>query len=65
MSPSLWNILIIILVVAVLFGGVGRIPAIARMLGRAMGEFKKGVKEGEEEKEGKEPESIEKKEERK
>ena len=49
MSPSIWNILIIILVVAILFGGVGRIPVIARMLGRAMGEFKKGVKEGEEE----------------
>ena len=65
MSPHVVNILIIVLVIAVLFGGIGRIPAIARMLGRAMGEFKKGVKEGEEEKEEKEPESAEKTEEHK
>ena len=48
MRPGLWQILICIAVVALLFG-VSKIPEIARSLGRARGEFKKGLVEGEKE----------------
>ncbi|MEK7144990.1 MAG: twin-arginine translocase TatA/TatE family subunit [Patescibacteria group bacterium] len=43
------EIIVIILVVAVLFFGGGKIVDLARSLGRATGEFKKGKKEMEEE----------------
>ena len=43
------EIIIIILVVAVLFFGSGRITEFAKSLGRVTGEFKKGKKEVEEE----------------
>ncbi len=45
MRPGLWQILILILVVALIFGAK-KIPEIARALGRSSGEFKKGLKEG-------------------
>lgn len=48
MRPGPWQILICILVVAVLFGA-NKIPEIARSLGRAKGEFRKGLLEGENE----------------
>jgi sec-independent protein translocase protein TatA len=41
-GPELW---IIIALVVVLFGG-SRLPKIARNLGRAQGELKKGLSEG-------------------
>ena len=53
MRPSLVNIAIIIIALVLLFG-VSRIPAIARTLGRSIGEFKKGLKDGEIEKEDRE-----------
>ena len=40
-----WEILVIILVVAILFGAK-KIPELARSLGKAKGEFKKGMEEG-------------------
>ena len=43
-----WQIVICILVIAVLFGGK-KIPELARALGKAKGEFSKGLKEGEKE----------------
>ncbi len=43
-----WQIVICILVIAVLFGGK-KIPELARALGKAKGEFSKGLKEGEQE----------------
>ena len=43
------EIIIIVLVVAVLFFGSGRITEFAKSLGRVTGEFKKGKKEVEEE----------------
>ena len=46
MRPGPWQILICIAVVALLFGAK-KIPEIARSLGRAKGEFKKGLLEGE------------------
>lgn len=46
MRPGPWQILICILIVALLFGAK-KIPEIARSLGRAKGEFKKGLEEGE------------------
>ena len=47
-GPGPWQILICIAVVALLFGAK-KIPEIARSLGRAKGEFKKGLLEGEKE----------------
>jgi sec-independent protein translocase protein TatA len=45
MRPGLWQFLIVILIIAIIFGAK-KIPEIARALGRSSGEFKKGLKEG-------------------
>ena len=51
-----WQLVICIVVAFVLFGGAKKIPDLARSLGKAKGEFKKGLAEGEkEEAEQKEP----------
>ncbi|MFP3313193.1 MAG: twin-arginine translocase TatA/TatE family subunit [Thermocladium sp.] len=42
MLGSIWDWIILIAVVLVLFGGAGKLPEIFRSLGRAVGEFKKG-----------------------
>lgn len=47
MMPGPTQILVVIILIALLFGSK-KIPDIARSLGRSMGEFKKGQKEGEE-----------------
>jgi sec-independent protein translocase protein TatA len=41
-----WQLLVCLIVIALLFGGK-KIPDIARSLGKAKGEFKKGLAEGE------------------
>lgn len=46
MRPGLWQILIVLLICVVVFGGK-KIPELARSLGKAKGEFKKGLAEGE------------------
>ena len=46
MRPGLWQILIVIAIIALLFGAK-KIPELARSLGKAKGEFKKGLAEGE------------------
>ena len=48
MRPGPWQILICVIIIALLFGAK-KIPEIARSLGRAKGEFKKGLEEGEKE----------------
>ena len=45
MRPGLWQFLLVLLVIALIFGAK-KIPEIARALGRSSGEFKKGLKEG-------------------
>ena len=40
-----WDMVIILAVVALLFGGA-KLPKLARSLGSAKGEFEKGLKEG-------------------
>ena len=40
-----WQLFIVVVVIALLFGA-GKIPEIARSLGKAKGEFQKGLKEG-------------------
>jgi len=42
-----WQILVVAILVIVLFGGAKKIPELARSLGKAKGEFKKGTEEGE------------------
>ena len=49
-SLGFWEILLIVLVFLLLFGGK-KIPELARSLGKAKGEFKKGLAEGEKEEE--------------
>ena len=45
MRPGVWQVLICLVIVAVLFGA-NKIPELARNLGKAKGEFKKGLAEG-------------------
>ena len=45
MRPGLWQFLIVVLIIAIIFGAK-KSPEIARALGRSSGEFKKGLKEG-------------------
>lgn len=47
MRPGLWQILFVVLIAALVFGAK-KIPEIARALGRSSGEFKKGLREGNE-----------------
>ena len=46
MRPGFWQILIVIALAVVLFGAK-KIPELARSIGKAKGEFKKGTEEGE------------------
>ncbi len=39
--------LLVILVIVLLLFGASRLPEVARALGKSIGEFKKGLKEGE------------------
>ena len=48
MRPGLWQVLIFIAIIAILFGAK-KIPELARSIGKAKGEFKKGLVEGEKE----------------
>ncbi len=48
MRPGPIQILIVVVLIALLFGAK-KIPEIARSLGKAKGEFKKGLAEGEKE----------------
>ena len=51
-----WQLVICLIVAFVLFGGAKKIPDLAKALGKAKSEFKKGIAEGEkEEAEMKEP----------
>ena len=57
-----WQLVICIVIAFVLFGGAKKIPDLARSLGKAKSEFKKGLAEGEKEEaeseKAKEPEKI-------
>ena len=44
-----WQLLILLLIAFALFGGAKKIPELARSLGKAKNEFKKGLAEGEKE----------------
>ena len=62
MRPGFWQILIIVAIIAILFGAK-KIPELARSIGKAKGEFKKGLAEGEKEEaeaEGKSAKELEK-----
>ena len=42
-----WQVILCLALVFVLFGGAKKLPEMARALGKAKGEFKKGLAEGE------------------
>jgi len=44
--PGVWQIVLIIAIVLLFFGGK-KIPELMRGLGKGVGEFKKGIREGE------------------
>ena len=44
-----WQLIICLAVAFILFGGAKKIPELAKSLGKAKGEFKKGLAEGEKE----------------
>ena len=46
MRPGLWQLAIVLVIFVVLFGAK-KIPELARSIGKAKGELKKGLKEGE------------------
>ena len=46
MSPSIWQILIVVAIVVILFGA-NRIPQLGKSLGEAIRGFKKGISEDE------------------
>ena len=46
MRPGIWQVVIVLIVLVVLFGAK-KVPELARALGKAKGEFKKGLAEGE------------------
>ena len=48
MRPGFWQVAIVVAIIVVLFGA-RKIPELARSLGKAKGEFKKGLVEGEKE----------------
>ena len=48
------EILIIVIVIVILFGGASRLPELAKSLGKAIKEFKKSMKAVEDDIEGKE-----------
>jgi TatA/E family protein of Tat protein translocase len=41
-----WGIVAAVAAVLIIFGGAKKLPEIARSVGRAQGEFKKGLREG-------------------
>ena len=43
--PGIWEIILILVVVLILFGAK-RLPELSRSLGKSLGEFKKGREEG-------------------
>lgn len=49
MLSSIWDWLVLLIVILVLFGGAKKIPELARGLGRAAGEFRRGQIEVEKE----------------
>jgi len=49
-----WQLAIVLIIAFVLFGGAKKIPELARSLGKAKNEFKKGLAEGEKQSEAEE-----------
>ena len=60
MRPGVIQVIIVVLIIAVLFGAK-KIPELARSLGKAKGEFKKGLAEGEKEEAEAEAKEVEEK----
>ena len=54
-----WQLVICLVVAFVLFGGAKKIPELAKALGKAKNEFKKGLEEGEKESDAEEKKAAE------
>ncbi len=54
MSPGIWQIAIVVVLVLLLFGGRGKISAIMGDVAKGINSFKKGLKEDAEEKKAEE-----------
>lgn len=61
MTPGLWQILIIVVIALILFGGRGKISAFMSDLGQGIKNFKRGMEDGSDEDESKDaPKQISK-----
>lgn len=58
MSPGIWQILIILLVVLLLFGGRGKISSVMGDMARGIRSFRTGLKDDEEEEKSAEAQRI-------
>lgn len=54
--PGVWQVVLIVAIILLFFGGK-KIPELMRGLGKGVGEFKKGMNEGEDEKDNPEQQS--------
>jgi sec-independent protein translocase protein TatA len=54
--PGVWQVVLIVAIILLFFGGK-KIPELMRGLGKGVGEFKKGMSEGEDEKDNPEKQS--------
>ncbi len=58
MTPSIWQILIVLVLVLLLFGGRGKISSVMGDMARGIRSFKTGLKDDEDERQAEAPRSI-------
>ncbi|MAK61820.1 MAG: Sec-independent protein translocase TatA [Ponticaulis sp.] len=58
MSPGLWQLLLVVVVALLLFGGRGKISSIMGDMAKGIRSFRSGLKDDEEEEDKKSPEPL-------